>query len=89
MSKINGVTYGTYPSIRPRKNVDKSVCENCNICKSKPYQLADSLERMHICKNSGCNLFYFSQTSIYMQTFVAYLLEFVLLYSILAKVYLC
>lgn len=64
MSKINGITYGTYPSIRPRKNeIDKSVCENCNICKSKPYQLADSLERMHICKNSGCNLFYFSQTS--------------------------
>ena len=63
MSKINGITYGTYPSIRPKKNVDRSVCENCNICKSKPYQLADSLERMHICKNSGCNLFYFSQTS--------------------------
>ena len=63
MSKINGITYGTYPSIRPKKNVDKSVCENCNICKSKPYQLANSLERMHICKNSGCNLFYFSQTS--------------------------
>ena len=63
MSKINGITYGTYPSIRPKKNVDKSVCENCNVCKSKPYQLADSLERMHICKNSGCNLFYFSQTS--------------------------
>lgn len=63
MSKINGITYGTYPSIRPKKNVDKSVCKNCNICKSKPYQLADSLERMHICKNSGCNLFYFSQTS--------------------------
>lgn len=63
MSKINGITYGTYPSIRPKKNVDKSVCEKCNICKSKPYQLANSLERMHICKNSGCNLFYFSQTS--------------------------
>lgn len=63
MSKINGITYGTYPSIRPKKNVDKSVCENCNICKSKPYQLADSLEKMHICKNSGCNFFYFSQTS--------------------------
>lgn len=63
MSKINGITYGTYPSIRPKKNVDRSVCENCNICKSKAYQLADSLERMHICKNSGCNLFYFSQTS--------------------------
>ena len=63
MSKINGITYGTYPSIRPKKNVDKSVCENCNICKSKPYQLADSLERMHICRDSGCNLFYFSQTS--------------------------
>ena len=44
MSKINGITYGTYPSIRPKKNVDKSVCENCNICKSKPYQLANSLE---------------------------------------------
>lgn len=64
MNKINGITYGTYPSIRPKKKgIDKSVCENCNICKSKPYQLADSLERMHICKNSGCNLFYFSQTS--------------------------
>lgn len=63
MSKINGITYGTYPSIRPKKNVDKSVCENCNICKNKPYQLADSLEKMHICKNSGCTLFYFSQTS--------------------------
>ena len=63
MSKINGITYGTYPSIRPKKNDDKSVCDNCNICKSKPYQLANSLVRMHICKNSGCNLFYFSQTS--------------------------
>ena len=45
MSKINGITYGTYPSIRPKKNVDKSVCENCNICKNKSYQLADSLEK--------------------------------------------
>ena len=63
MSKINGITYGTYPSIRPKKNVDKSVCENCEICKSKQYQLADSLERMYICRDSGCNNFYFSQTS--------------------------
>lgn len=63
MSKINGITYGTYPSIRPKKNVDKSVCENCNICKSKNYQFSDSLGRMHICRDSGCNLFYFSQTS--------------------------
>lgn len=63
MSKINGITYGTYPSIRPKKNVDKSVCENCNVCKSTQYQLADNLKKMHICRDSGCNLFYFSQTS--------------------------
>lgn len=63
MSKINGITYGIYPSIRPKKNVDKSVCEDCNICKDKAYQIADSLGRMHICRDSGCNLFYFSQTS--------------------------
>lgn len=29
MSKINGITYGTYPSIRPRKGTDKNVCKNC------------------------------------------------------------
>lgn len=63
MSKINGISYGTYPSIRPKKNVDKSVCESCDICKSKQYQIADSLVRMHICRDSKCDKFYFSQTS--------------------------
>ena len=63
MSKINGITYGTYPSIRPKKNIDRSVCKNCEVCKSKSYQLANNLKRMHICRDSGCQYFYFSQTS--------------------------
>ena len=63
MSKINGITYGTYPSIRPKKNVDKSVCENCYIRDSIKYQKADSLGRMHICRDSKCDKCYFSQTS--------------------------
>ena len=63
MSKINGISYGTYPSIRPKKNFDKSVCTNCDIYKSKQYQMADSLGKMHICRDSKCNKFYFSQTS--------------------------
>lgn len=63
MSKINGITYGTYPSIRPKKNVDKSVCNDCNICKSRQYQMSDNLSRMHICQESKCDKFYFSQTS--------------------------
>lgn len=63
MSKINGITYGTYPSIRPKKNVDKSVCDNCYIRNSIKYEKADSLGRMHICRDSKCDKFYFSQTS--------------------------
>ena len=63
MSKINGITYGTYPSIRPRKGTDKNVCKNCKICQSTKYKTADNLEKVHICRDSGCNLFYFSQTS--------------------------
>lgn len=63
MSKINGITYGTYPSIRPKKNIDRSVCKNCEVCKSKSYQLANNLKRMYICRDSGCQYFYFSQTS--------------------------
>lgn len=63
MSKINGITYGTYPSIRPKKNVDKSVCDTCYIRDSIKYQKADSLGRMHICRDSKCDKCYFSQTS--------------------------
>lgn len=63
MGKINGITYGTYPSVRPKKGIDKNVCKNCEICKSAKYQTTDSLNRMYLCKNSGCNLFYFSKTS--------------------------